>query len=126
MQGATEGQVSPPEQVQYGSYNIKETLVLKGSCSLPETCFVFPSCPFTRKTSLSSSSPISPSFCPSACDRGGAYDVPLVRLLMSPALHPLLTLTESLSCCLSPCASLSLPVGPTFSLSKQCDVHAYL
>lgn len=82
MQGATEGQVSPPEQVQYGSYDIRETLILSGSCSLPVTCFVFLSCPFTRKSSLSSSSPVSPSFCPSACDRGGAYDVLLVRLLM--------------------------------------------
>lgn len=100
MQGSTEGQVTQPEQVQYGSYYIKETLVLKGSCSPSATCFVVLSCPFTRKTL--SSSPASHSFCPSACDRGDAYDVPSLRLLMSPALHPLLILTESFSCCCLP------------------------
>ena len=102
MQGATEGQVSPPEPVQYGSHYIKETLVLKGPCSPSVTCFGVLSCLFTQKTYLFSSSPVSGSFCPSACDRGDAYDVPSVGLLMSPALHPLLILTRSLSCCLCP------------------------
>lgn len=36
MQSATEGQVSPPEQIQYGSYYIKEALMFP-HCN---ACFV--------------------------------------------------------------------------------------
>lgn len=52
LQGATEGQVSSPDQVQYGSYYIKETIMLKDTCSLSATCFVFLSFAFTCKMSL--------------------------------------------------------------------------
>lgn len=55
-------------------------------------------CLFTQKFS---SSIIRHFFCPSACSRGGGYNVPLLRLLMSPAFYPLHILTEFLYCCLS-------------------------
>lgn len=56
------------------------------------------------------------SFCPSACSTGGAHDVPLLRLLMSPPLYTLHILTESLYCCLSLSQYPTLfTAGPTFS-----------
>lgn len=127
MQGATEGQVSPPERVQYDSYYIKETLVLEGSCSLSVALFFYHA-HLPGKVLLTSST-VSHSFCSPACDRGDACDVPrllLPRLFMSLAPDPPLISNEPLSCCRAPRAMLSLTVQPTFSFSKQCDVYAHL
>lgn len=80
MQSATEGQVSPPEQIQYGSYYIKEALMFP-HCN---TCFVVVHVHLLEKVFFFYFTGFHTS-CPSVCDRGDAYDVALLRVSMSPA-----------------------------------------
>lgn len=93
MWGSIEGQVSPPEPVEYGPSYIKEILMLKGPCCLLSY--------YAYSLKKFSSSIIRHFFCPSACSRRGAYNVLLLRLFMSPGFYPLHILTEFLYCCLS-------------------------
>lgn len=93
MWGSIEGQVSPPEPVQYGPSYIKEILMFKGPCCLLSY--------YAYSLKKFASSIIRHFFCPSACSRGGACNVLLLRLLMSPGFYPLHILTEFLYCCLS-------------------------
>lgn len=100
MFGATEGQVSPPEQAQRGSsYILKDTLAERLVVLL---LFVVMSSPATQKVFFIP----RPALCPSACCKGGAHNVPSLRLLKSPALHRLFILTKSFIFPASSCATL--------------------
>lgn len=83
--------------VHLNQYNMVQATLKRYSCwKVHVVC-----CPIMPIHSKFSSSIIRHFFCPSACGRGGAYNVLLLRLLMSPGFYPLHILTEFLYCCLS-------------------------
>ena len=117
--GATEGQVSPPEQAQYDFSNIKKSFMLKGSFCCLLSCYAFP----LEK--------VFPEVCVALFLSSSMNQKEM--LIMPIAVVSDVTCTSSslhldwICLLLSPSSSPLTPLQlGQFSLDKQCDVHAYL